>query len=448
MTHLHIVVASLSSSPPMIGRVSRPQRGPAHISTDASTGKLRKSLLLALLALALFVASSLGFAYSRLQGNIAQGDVSDLLHHSDDQAPRDPEAGHDYNILILGSDVRGENDAPEYTEDGELIEGMRSDTTMIVHLAADRSHVEVVSIPRDTLVDIPSCTVRTSATSSRTFMTNPMYNAQFNWAFSYGGQTGDIPSAAACTINTVEDLTGVRIDGYIVVDFNSFRDIVNALGGIPMYFEEDMKDSYSGLNVLKGCRLLDGNQALAFARARHNVGDGSGSDIGRIGRQQELVAAMLGEATEMNLFTDSLALYRTLDAGTRSLSTSKGLGDLTTLAGLAYSIREIGLENFHFITMPFTPAPQDTNRVLPTQDAKLVWKSLKRDKPVWIEADGSLVAPAFQTPTATPSAGTSSEPMPTATTESVQPTGSASASPSPTGPPLCTKKNALRPNYD
>lgn len=434
----------------MIEGVTRTPRGPAHISTDAPTGKLGKSLLLAFFAVVLFAGSSLGFAYQRLQGNIAQGDISGLLNDTDEQPPRDPEAGHDYNILVLGSDVRGPNDPPEYTEDGERIEGMRSDTAMLVHLSADRSHVEVVSIPRDTLVDIPACTVRMQEGSANTFKTDEAYDAQFNWAFSYGGQTNDVASAAACTINTVQELTGINVDGYIVVNFHSFRDIINALGGIPMYFEEDMEDSYSGLHVLKGCRLLDGDQALAFARARHNVGDGSGSDIGRIGRQQELVAKMIDEATNMNLFTDSLSLYRTLDAGTKSLSASKGLGDLTTLAGLAYSIREVGPDGFHFITMPFNWAG---NRVRPAESAKTLWKAIRNDEAAWLEADGTLMtttlakkkaaeeAEAAKNAPATPEEPEAPAPE---TTES----DDAEASPSPSQAPVCTKQNALKANYD
>ncbi len=425
------------------------------MSKSASTGKVLKSFLLVFFAGALFVASSFGFAYARLQGNVDQSDISELLDENGNPL-RDPKAGQDYNVLLLGSDVRGENDAPEYTEEGELIEGMRSDTAMLVHFAADRSHIEVVSIPRDTLVTIPSCSVRKQATSSSTFRTETESNAQFNWAFSRGGQTGDVASAAACTIRTLERLTNVNIDGYVVVNFHSFQDIVNALGGVPMYFEEEMEDSYSGLHVLKGCRLLDGTQALAFARARHNVGDGSGSDIGRIGRQQQLVSAMIDEILDMNLLTNSRQLYNTLDAGTKSLSTSQGLGDLTTLAGIAYSIRNTDLANFHFITMPFDWAGA---RVKMSKDAELVWKSIRRDEPVWVNEDGSINAPALQT--ASPSESASAVENPTAeepaeapteepTTEEPTPdnSGVETATPTETAPPECTKQNALRPNYD
>lgn len=411
-------------------------RAETHVTTRGKAETLGRVALLALLAIVLFIVSSLGFAYMRLQSNISQSDISDLLG---DKGPTDPQAGRAYNILVLGSDTRsGDSNIDGALEDlGD--NSMRSDTTMLIHISADRSHIEVVSIPRDTLVTIPSCKVRQSEDSQETFRTELSRNTQFNWAFSRGGQTGDVASAAACAIKTTERLTGLTINGYIVVNFAAFQDIVNALGGVPMYFDEELTDSYAGLHIMEGCRLLDGEQALALARARQEV-SADGSDISRIGRQQELVKAMIREVLSMNLLTDSYSLYQTLDAGTQSLATSQGLGDLPTMVGLLYSLRSIDMANIHFITMPFEPAG---NRVAVADDAESVWYSIKRDKPVWMAEDGSIVAPALQTasPSASPSSGGASvEPSPTPT---VTP-----STPEATTPPVCTKKNALRANYD
>lgn len=417
--------------------MAKAARAEAHVKKHGKAEKVGRIALLAFLAVVLFIVSSIGFAYMRLQGNISQSDISDLL----DNAPRDPQEGRAYNILVMGSDSR----AGDSNIDGALYDlgedSMRSDTTMLVHISADRSHIEVVSIPRDTLVTIPSCKVRQSEDSKETFRTELVRQQQFNWAFSTGGQTGDVPSAAACTIQTAERLTGLDIDGYIVVNFAAFQDIVNALGGVPMYFEEELVDPMAGLHVLDGCRLLDGKQALAFARARQNVGDGS--DTSRIGRQQQLVKAMLDEVLEMNLLTDSYSLYQTLDAGTQSLSTSKGLGDLTTLVGLLYSLRSIDTANVHFITMPFVPSEIDWNRVVPTEDAELVWSAIKKDQPVWIAEDGSVVVPDLQKA----SPGVSEPPTDTGSVE-VSPEPIAAPSTPAVSGPVCTKKNALRANND
>src|SRR5665647_2972681 len=200
---------------------------------------------------------------------------------------------------------------------------MRSDTTMLAHISADRTHIEVVSIPRDTLVDIPACTLPDGTT------TEPQYDAMFNSAFQLGAAGGDIGSATACTMLTVEELTGAYVDDFVVVDFAGFINVVDALGGVAMYVPEDIDDHLSGLQLEQGCHLLDGTEALGFARVRKTVGDGS--DISRIGRQQDLVMAVVNEALTTSLLTNPARLYQFLDSTTRTLTTGQEVGDLTSL---------------------------------------------------------------------------------------------------------------------
>ncbi len=165
--------------------------------------------LLVLLAVLLALGSAVASVYHNLQSNIRQTDVDDLLGRDpDEQLPIDKAAGRPLNILVLGSDIReGASDVDGSGAAG-ITEGMRADTTMLFHISKDRSRVDVVSIPRDLLVDIPSCTVRTGEKLDETFDTEPAYDAMFNAAFSYGGQTGDVASAAACSMKTVESMTG------------------------------------------------------------------------------------------------------------------------------------------------------------------------------------------------------------------------------------------------
>ena len=166
------------------------------------------------------------------------------------------------------------------------VDGQRSDTTIVVHISADRSRVEMVSIPRDSLVDIPSCK-RSDGSESY-----PQYNAMFNSAFSIGGQTGEVSDAAACTQKTVESLTGVYVDDFVVVNMAGFVNMIDALGGVPMCIEEDIASPKAHLDLLTaGYHVLDGTTALGYARARTGTGL-NGSDTSRIGRQQELIAAV------------------------------------------------------------------------------------------------------------------------------------------------------------
>src|SRR5699024_4864902 len=107
---------------------------------------------------------------------------------------------------------------------------------------------------------------------------------KFNGAFEAGGQTGDLAYAAACTIRTIESLTDVRMDGFIAVDFAGFVNVVDALDGIPFCVPEPINDRQAHVELEAGEQVLDGEEALGFARVRKTLGDGS--DTERINRQQ------------------------------------------------------------------------------------------------------------------------------------------------------------------
>lgn len=311
-----------------------------------------------------------GLVYNRLQGNIEQHDVSVLLDRPEEHVPIDEKQGQPLNILLLGSDVRqGASDIDGGREAG--ITGMRSDTTMLVHVSADRSHIEVVSIPRDLLVEIPPCTLPNGR------KTRTQHDAMFNSAFAIGGQTDDVNAAAACSIRTIEKMSKLTVDGYVVVDFASFKKVVNALGGVEMHFDKPLRDKYAGLDVPAGNVKLNGDQALALARARKQVGDGS--DISRIGRQHELVRAIIRDIFKMNPFTNLPTFYTLLSDVTSNLVTSEGLGNLRWLAGFLYSLKSIDQNNIHFITLPWLPAG---NRVRPAPRDQVLWEALKTDKSI------------------------------------------------------------------
>ena len=167
-------------------------------------------------------------------------------------APEEPE-----NILLIGSDKR----SGQATENPDIA-GQRSDTTILLHLAADRQSAVLVSIPRDTIVDIPSCQRR----DGTTLPAQPA--AMFNSAFSEAG--------AACTIKTVEQLTKIRIDHHVVVDFGGFKDMVNALGGVQGLRPAGRRTTPTPTSCLaKGTHIVKGQQALAYVRTRHGLGNGS-----------------------------------------------------------------------------------------------------------------------------------------------------------------------------
>lgn len=359
-------------------------------------------------------------AYTRLQGNIDSADVSHLLGEDRPTLPAevdpdDPNSGGPVNILVMGSDSRADGVVQDGTE------GERSDTTLVLHLSADRQRIDVVSIPRDSLVDIPECLRSDGSTSSA------QRDAMFNSAFSIGGESGEVTDAAACTQKTVEATTGVYIHHFVVVDMAGFINMIDALGGVPMCIPQDMYSRKAHLDLQAGNQVLDGTTALAFARARTGEGVGDGSDTNRIGRQQELIAATARTVLSKNLLTDVPELIRFLNAATRSLTVSSGISAIPDMAGLAFSARTVPSGNITLMTVPFAAAPSDPNRVVWTDEAQTVWENMANDRPLVETA-----APA-ETPAATPApSATTPEP----TTPAAEPTEPATETPAPAETPV------------
>lgn len=368
-------------------------RAPAHRQTT-STSPWPRYVAYALLAIVLFVASTVLFAYLRVQGNIETADVHQYL--DDRPSSQAPEPGEDetieeenpeaLNILVIGSDVRANVEGdPDAQAEANEITGMRSDTTMVVHVSEDRSRVEVVSIPRDLLVEIPSCRLPAGQHS-------PSYeSAMFNKAFAIGGETGDVAAATACTIATVEKMSGLYIDDFVVVDFDAFKTLVDTLGGVSMCFDEPLQDDMSGLDLKAGCHKLDGTEALAFARARQGLGDGS--DIGRMGRQQELVTAIIDETLSKNVLTNVPMLYQLVDRLSQSIVTGNYLGSVRNIGGLGNSLSGLDSKEIFTITLPWQIAPQDQNRLVTAPAAEEVWRALRRDVPLneVVTPEGELI---------------------------------------------------------
>jgi len=344
---------------------------------------------LALVGAVSFAATGAATAWVRLDNNIEVHDVTHLLGNRPERPkpvdPTDPNAGRALNVLVMGSDVRsGENAAI-----GGEVDGMRSDTAIVAHISADRTRMDMVSIPRDSRVDIPSCTYEDGSTSRA-------QSARFNAAFSIGAVNDNVAEAAACTVHTVEALTGIFIDGWVVVDFTGFRNMVDALGGVQMCIPEELYSEKAQLHLMPGDQFLNGTTALAFARARTGLGLGNGSDLNRMGRQQQLLGAIAQDVFSKNLLTDSAGLYRFLNAATQSLTASPEIGSISALTGLAFSLRNIPSGNITFMTIPYETNPEDGNEVVWTGAAAQVWANLIADVPMVPQA----------APSGTPTPGT------------------------------------------
>jgi LCP family protein required for cell wall assembly len=312
---------------------------------------LRKKLLVfgcsALAAVIVLVAVGIGVAWRHLNGNIKTQDAG--LKPSAMSGKQD--------ILFIGSDSRA---GGNQSLGGGDVSGARSDTTMVFDSPADRRQGAEVSIPRDSMVQVPACATGGGATAAA-------YFGMFNSAFTEGG--------APCTVKTVESLTGLNLTHYIAIDFEGVVGVVNALGGVKVCVTQAIDDQDSHLNIPAGTSTLNGDQALAFVRLRHSVGDGS--DLERIQRQQYFLNQLEQQLRAAGLFTDPIKLYKVLDAATQSLTTDPGLGSVTDLYDLAETLNQIPNGKMTYTTVPNEPYPEDADRVVWTEpDATNLWNGL------------------------------------------------------------------------
>lgn len=332
-----------------------------------------RTVAVAIVGVFAFTLTLGGVVYAQLQGEVDALDVGELIDDPSGGAtsapPADPNAGTALNILIIGSDSR---------EDGAVSDGFDSvlaDTHIIAHISADRSRVELVSIPRDTMVEIPDCRTTSGETVYGRF---GMYNSAFAEAYVAGGDT---ESAVACDVNLAQATTGLTIDGFVLVEMGGFVDMVDALGGVDICIPEAINAPKANLVLEAGQQTLSGEEALGYARARS--GDGlSGSDPDRIVRQQHLMSAMVDEVLSRNILTDSAALYQMLSAALGSLTMSTNLSSLTDMTGLALSLRDLSSDDVTFMTTPYGEYAPDPNRLVMLDSAAEIWAAMAADEPI------------------------------------------------------------------
>lgn len=294
----------------------------------------------------------------------------------------DPNSGKPIDFLLIGQDSRdGEENQAIGGSFDDVVGNHQADTTMIVQISANRKEINLVSIPRDSLVDVPQC-----ETSKGTIPAQ--YNVMFNSIFAGAYQTGgDLASAASCTLNAVNSLTGLSIQNFIVVDFAGLVKMIDAVGGVDLCIPQNVNDPYTVLKLDKGMHHLDGVAATQYARTRHGMGDGS--DTSRTTRQQYLIKQLMSEALSKNLFTDTAQLYQLAKSALKSLNISQGMADTAALAGLAMSLKDFTMTNLQTQTVPVVSAPSDPNRSVWTDEADTLWEKMRAGKPIFDTTDTS-----------------------------------------------------------
>jgi LCP family protein required for cell wall assembly len=320
---------------------------------------IAKVVLASLVALGMVTGLAMVYGYRHLNDNLDVQDLTGQLNDRPDkkvEGPKEP-----LNILVMGSDTRdGEgNNIDNLTGGGE-----RSDTTIMFHLSANREFAYGISIPRDTLVDRPDCYAKNGE------VIPGASDVMWNEAFQVGGP--------ACTMQQFEQITDIRLDHYVVLDFAGFQDMVDAIDGVEVCIPEDISDPAHGINIPAGTREIEGKEALNYVRARYTLGDGS--DIGRIKRQQAFIAAMANKVVSGGTLARVDRLYGFLDAATNSLQTD--LESVTQIAKVGVGFKNIGLDNIQFVTAPFQYSTAQPGRVELLPEAEKLWQRVIDDEPL------------------------------------------------------------------
>jgi LCP family protein required for cell wall assembly len=214
-----------------------------------------------------------------------------------------------------------------------------TDTLMLVHVPADHRYLQVVSLPRDSWVNIPGHGMN-----------------KINSALGTGGPV--------LMVQTIEQLTGLTINDYVEVNFLGFVKVIDALGGVNICLPFAVDDRYSGLHMSAGMHHVDGITALAFARDRHSFAT---SDLARIQDQQQLISSALSEGLKSGVLANPVRLESFLSAVSAAIRVDQGFN----VVSLADELRGISPSDVTFTTVPLA----NTNYTTPTGASAVLWNT-------------------------------------------------------------------------
>ncbi|MGO8726719.1 MAG: LCP family protein [Streptosporangiaceae bacterium] len=320
-----------------------------------ATGALASVVAVALVAGSLFAYVK----YRQVYDGIKRVNVT---HDLRNRPPADPNS---LNILLIGSDTRsGENGA---IGGSTGIQGARSDTVMLMHIAPGAHSVDVLSFPRDSVVPILACGAE-DGTSGQT--AQPGQVEQLNSTFAYGGP--------GCLWTTLEQTTHIRIDDFIELTFVGFEHVINDLNGVNVCLPAAVDDPMSGLNLTAGFHHIYGAQALAFWRTREDLGEGS--DLQRIQRDQFLMAALVQGIEKSGLIRDPAKIASVLDdiSSNHYIATDSELNPSRMLQ-IAEGLRGLSSGSVQFVEVPTQTYAQETAWVQWTSQATALFSAIAHD---------------------------------------------------------------------
>ena len=269
------------------------------------------------------------------------------------------------NLLLIGSDTREGQGSTAYGPVGAEL----ADVIILLHINEERSNAVALSFPRDLMIAVPECP-------------NPEGGAPFpakeyvqiNSTMNYGGP--------ACTLLAVQSLTGITIPYLAMIDFKGVIAMSEAVGGVTVCVAEPINDDYTQLYLEAGEHTLIGEQALAFLRTRHGVGDGS--DLSRISNQQVFLTSLVRKLKDEGALTNPFTMFRLGTAALNNMTLSRSLTDLGVIYGMAREVNDVDLNKITFLKLPVYDLEGDfAGRVgVSTERATLLFEKIANDEPL------------------------------------------------------------------
>ncbi|WP_461031865.1 LCP family protein [Streptomyces mayteni] len=314
--------------------------------------------------LVLAAAGAVYFYIEHLNGNIESDDLN-LGGNRLDRATPNADGQVPLNILLLGSDSReGANQELGGGSEG----GERADVQLLMHASADRSNITLISVPRDTMITIPECT------DPETGEVYPESYDRINASLGHGGP--------GCTVAAWEEMTGIPIDHFMMLDFEGVVSMADAVGGVPVCVDANVDDPESHLRLPAGDNVVEGEQALQWLRTRHAFGDGG--DVGRTRGQQMYLSNMADELQGSTSLTNPGELMDLAEAATNALTVDNDLASVQDLYGLGEDLRSVPGDRINSITMPWLPDPEnpDVTVVPDPAEAEALFALVRDDIPL------------------------------------------------------------------
>ena len=295
----------------------------------------------------------------------AWGSVNKVDNIPDGERPTDTSG---YNYLLVGSDSREgltKEQRKKYATGNAA--GNRTDTIMLVHVPESGGKPVMVSLPRDSYVPIPG-----------------HGSNKINAAYSIGGPK--------LLTDTVEQVTGIHVDGYIEIGLGGFASVVDSVGGVDLCVARDMKDKKAGIDLKKGCQTLNGGDALGYVRSRYEDPLG---DIGRAARQRQFLGALMKKAATPSTVLIPWRYKSFADASAAGLAVGQETGIMDAVRVLQ-AMRAVSNDEGLSLSVPTSDLAYSTNAGAlavkwDTERAKALFKALKDDEPLTEPPPGTTV---------------------------------------------------------